>query len=93
MKITEIVDSQTDNITSKNSRYKDCGIAGSAEATKPIHRSVSEMQKSQAAGAEGIGLNEQSHNDDLRDFNQGVSINGEEDNESPSQGASLPFLR
>lgn len=32
---------------------------------------VAEMQESQRKGAEGIGMNEQSYNEDQHDFNQG----------------------
>ncbi len=48
---TEIVDSQTDNVTSKNTIYTNCGVVGTSEASKPIRPSVAEMQRSQADGA------------------------------------------
>lgn len=54
--------------------------------------SIKDMRESQRKGNEGIGLNEQSYNDDCKDFNHGVSINGEEDTKTPSGRApSLPW--
>lgn len=60
--------------------------------TAPGFPSVKQMRKSQADGNQGVGLNEQSFLDDLRDFNQGVSINGAKDTETPSGAStSLPW--
>jgi hypothetical protein len=45
--------------------------------SRPTAPSVAEMRANQAKGATGIGHNEQSYNDSLKDFNQGVGINGD----------------
>jgi hypothetical protein len=59
--------------------------------SNPGFPTIEQMRKSQADGNEGIGLNEQSYNDDCKDFNHGVSINGEEDTKSPTgRVPSLP---
>lgn len=41
--------------------------------TEPGFPTVAEMRESQRKGSEGIGLNKQSFNEDLKDFNQGCS--------------------
>jgi len=51
---------------------------------------IEQMRESQKRGSVGIGLNEQSYNDDLRDNNQ--APNGEDDT-TPSGTPSLPWLR
>jgi hypothetical protein len=50
----------------------------STDASAPGYPSIEQMRKSQADGAKGIGLNKQSFNESLKDFNQAPSINGEE---------------
>ena len=59
--------------------------------SEPGFPTVAEMRESQRKGSEGIGLNEQSHNDDLRDFNQAPSINGEDEGTTPSGTSPLPW--
>jgi hypothetical protein len=60
----------------------------------PGFPSISKMRESQEKGNEGVGLNEKSYNQDCADFNQGVSINGEEDTEASSdiKGSPLPWM-
>jgi len=41
--------------------------------SEPGFPTVAEMRESQRKGSEGIGLNEQSYNESLKDFNQGCS--------------------
>jgi len=55
-------------------------------------RSVEQKRNSQADGASGIGLNENSLLDDLRDNNQAPSINGAaQDNTTTSGNVTLPW--
>lgn len=58
--------------------------------SNPGFQTIGQMRKSQADGNEGIGLNEQSYNDDQADFNQGCGDCG--DTAPPSGRApSLPW--
>jgi hypothetical protein len=84
MTYKEIVDSKT-NITS-------------TDKSDPGFPTIKEMRKSQADGNEGIGLNDQSYNDDCKDFNQGVDTTGNYDAFSTSDGdgdetPSLPWTK
>jgi hypothetical protein len=66
----------------------------STDTSAPGFPSVKEMRKSQAAGNEGIGLNDKSFNESMADFNMDACINGasDDDEPTPSEGAGLPFL-
>jgi hypothetical protein len=74
-KFTEIVDSKSKIIRS--------------DSSAPGFPSVAEMQESQRKGAEGIGLNKQSYNEDQADFNQ---ASGSYDASSPSGAGRAPSL-
>jgi hypothetical protein len=55
----------------------------------PNAPTVAEMRESQRKGSEGIGLNKQSFNDDLRHNNQAPDINSTADEDAtPSAGGS-----
>lgn len=49
-KFTEIVDSNTDNVCSKDTDFSGCGVAGTKEATKPNYDSF-KMRESRALKA------------------------------------------
>ena len=68
MKITEIVDSKTDNVNTKKTLYP--ATAGSDVAQRPHIPSVKAMRESQAAGAEGLGTAEKSFAESMDDLNQ-----------------------
>jgi len=67
--IKEIVDSNTDNITQKNSRYP--ATAGSEEAARPHLPTIAEMRELQRVGSVGKGTSEKTMGESLQEFNQG----------------------
>ena len=69
--IKEIVDSNTDNVTQKNSRYP--STAGSDEAARPHMPSIAEMRDSQQKGSEGKGFSESTLVESLAKDNMGTS--------------------
>jgi hypothetical protein len=53
MAFKEIVDSKTDNVCSKNTAYKGCGVAGEEAARSGnLKPTITELRKSQADGNE-----------------------------------------
>ncbi len=67
-KITEIIDSKTDNVTSDKTLYP--ATAGSDEAQRPHIPSVKAMRESQAKGSEGLGTADKSFADSMDGLNQ-----------------------
>ena len=57
----------------------------SSDASNPGFPSVKKMRESQAAGSEGTGTRDETFNEMLGDFNQGIGAsNTADDSDSPS---------
>jgi hypothetical protein len=85
-KINTVVDSQTNNVTRKDTDFKGCGVVGTSEGAGSDFPSVKELRSSQEAGNKGIGLNEKSYNEDCADFGQNYAAPSDVDDEpTPSE--------
>ena len=68
--ITELIDSETDNVTLRKSTYP--ATAGSERAARPHIPSVAEMRESQRLGSVGNGTSSQDYGDMQGSNNMGT---------------------
>jgi hypothetical protein len=85
-KITDIIDSRTNNVCRKDTDYKNCGVAGSVEAAGHDFESVKEMRASQQRGGEGTGTQPGNYNDQEAPFAQQYAA----PSDAPDDDTSFP---